>query len=34
LRAVEDAQLEGQIATKTEAAEFVRKKFALGKAKA
>ena len=34
LRAVEDAQLEGQIATKTEAAELVRKKFGLGKAKA
>jgi putative nucleotidyltransferase with HDIG domain len=33
LRAVEDAQLEGQIATKTEAAELVRKKFGLGKAK-
>jgi tRNA nucleotidyltransferase/poly(A) polymerase len=28
LRAVEDAQLEGQIATKDEAEEFVRKKFA------
>jgi putative nucleotidyltransferase with HDIG domain len=33
LRAVEDAQLEGQIATKTEAEEFVRKKFALRKGK-
>ncbi|MGC1617491.1 MAG: CCA tRNA nucleotidyltransferase [Candidatus Acidiferrum sp.] len=29
LRAVEDAQLEGQIATKAEAEEFVRKKFGL-----
>ena len=34
LRAVEDAQLEGQIASKEEAEEFVRKKFALRKAKA
>jgi tRNA nucleotidyltransferase/poly(A) polymerase len=34
LRAVEDAQLEGQIATKTEAEEFVRKKFALRRANA
>jgi poly(A) polymerase len=34
LRAVEDAQLEGQIRTKEEAADFVRKKFALRRAKA
>jgi tRNA nucleotidyltransferase/poly(A) polymerase len=34
LRAVEDAQLEGQIATKKEAEEFVRKKFALKVARA
>jgi poly(A) polymerase len=34
LRAVEDAQLEGRIASKEEAQEFVRKKFALKKAKA
>jgi poly(A) polymerase len=34
LRAVEDAQLEGQIRTKHEAEEFVRKKFASKKAKA
>ena len=34
LRAVEDAQLEGQIATKQEAEEFVLKRFALRKAKA
>jgi len=34
LRAVEDAQLEGQIGTKEEAEEYVRKKFALKKAKA
>ena len=34
LRAVEDAQLEGQIASKEEAEEFVRKKFALKRAKA
>jgi poly(A) polymerase len=34
LRAVEDAQLEGQIAMKAEAEEFVRKRFALRKAKA
>jgi tRNA nucleotidyltransferase/poly(A) polymerase len=34
LGAVEDAQLEGQITTKTEAEEFVRKRFALRKAKA
>jgi poly(A) polymerase len=34
LRAVEDAQLEGQIKTKEEAEEFVRKKFALKRAKA
>jgi len=34
LRAVEDAQLEGQIASKQEAEEFVRKKFALKRAKA
>ena len=34
LRAVEDAQLEGQIRTKEEAEEFVRKKFALKRAKA
>jgi len=33
LRAVEDAQLEGQIATKEEAQEFVRKKFALNRAR-
>jgi poly(A) polymerase len=33
LRAVEDAQLEGQIATKGEAQEFVRKKFALNRAR-
>jgi hypothetical protein len=33
LRAVEDAQLEGQIRTKHEAEEFVRKKFASKKAK-
>jgi len=31
---VEDAQLEGQIATKEEAEEFVRKKFALKRARA
>jgi len=31
LRAVEDAQLEGQIATKEDAQEFVRKKFALNR---
>ena len=29
LRAVEDAQLEGQVTTKVEAEELVRKKFAL-----
>jgi poly(A) polymerase len=34
LSAVEDAQLEGQIKTKEEAEEFVRKKFALKRAKA
>jgi putative nucleotidyltransferase with HDIG domain len=34
LRAVEDAQLEGQIASKQEAEEFVRKKFASKQAKA
>ena len=34
LRAVEDAQLEGQIRTKEEAEEYVRKKFALKRAKA
>jgi tRNA nucleotidyltransferase/poly(A) polymerase len=34
LRAVEDAQLEGQIASKEEAEEFVSKKFALKRAKA
>jgi tRNA nucleotidyltransferase/poly(A) polymerase len=34
LRAVEDAQLEGQIRTKQEAEEFVRKRFASKKAKA
>ena len=34
LRAVEDAQLEGQIASNEEAREFVRKKFALKRAKA
>jgi poly(A) polymerase len=34
LRAVEDAQLEGQITTRLEAEELVRKKFALNKAKA
>jgi poly(A) polymerase len=34
LRAVEDAQLEGQIGTKHEAEEFVRKKYALKRAKA
>jgi tRNA nucleotidyltransferase/poly(A) polymerase len=34
LRAVEDAQLEGQIASKQEAQELVRKKFALKRAKA
>jgi poly(A) polymerase len=34
LRAVEDAQLEGQIRSKHEAEEFVRKKFALKQAKA
>jgi len=34
LRAVEDAQLEGHIASKEEAEEFVRKKFALKRAKA
>ena len=34
LRAIEDAQLEGQIGTKPEAEEFVRKKFASKKAKA
>jgi poly(A) polymerase len=34
LRAVEDAQLEGLIATKAEAEEYVRKKFALKGAKA
>jgi poly(A) polymerase len=34
LRAVEDAQLEGQIVTKEEAKELVRKKFALKRAKA
>src|SRR5579863_667378 len=34
LRAVEDAQLEGQIGTKHEAEEFVRKKFALKRVKA
>lgn len=33
LRAVEDAQLEGQISTKTEAEEFVRKRFALKRAR-
>jgi hypothetical protein len=31
---VEDAQLEGQIVSKREAEEFVRKKFALKRAKA
>ena len=34
LRAVEDAQLEGQIWTKEEAEEFVRKKFVLRGARA
>jgi hypothetical protein len=34
LRAVEDAQLEGQIASKSEAEEFVRKRFVLKGAKA
>ncbi len=34
LRAVEDAQLEGQIASKEEAEEFVRRRFALRRAKA
>ena len=34
LRAVEDAQLEGQIRSKEEAEAFVRKRFALRKAKA
>jgi poly(A) polymerase len=34
LRAVEDAQLEGQIRSKEEAREFVRRKFALKRAKA
>jgi putative nucleotidyltransferase with HDIG domain len=34
LRAVEDAQLEGQIRSKEEAEEFVRKKFALKRVKA
>jgi hypothetical protein len=34
LGAVEDAQLEGQIRTKTEAEEFVRKSFILQKPKA
>jgi poly(A) polymerase len=34
LKAVEDAQLEGQIASKQEAAEFVKKKFALKQTKA
>ena len=34
LRAVEDAQLESQIASKEEAEEFVRKRFALKRAKA
>jgi poly(A) polymerase len=34
LRAVEDAQLEGQVRTKEEAEEFVRKRFALRRAKA
>jgi hypothetical protein len=34
LRAVEDAQLEGQVTTRLEAEELVRKKFALNKAKA
>jgi tRNA nucleotidyltransferase/poly(A) polymerase len=34
LRAVEDAQLEGQVTTKPEAEELVRKKFVLKKAKA
>jgi putative nucleotidyltransferase with HDIG domain len=34
LSAVEDAQLEGQITTKTEAEEFVRKRFVLRKSKA
>ena len=34
LRAVEDAQLDGQIASKSEAEEYVRKKFALKGAKA
>ncbi|MGC2673593.1 MAG: hypothetical protein WA299_17155, partial [Candidatus Acidiferrum sp.] len=34
LKAVEDAQLEGEIATKSEAEEFVRKRFALKRAKA
>ena len=34
LNALEDAQLEGQIKTKEEAEEFVRKKFALKRAKA
>jgi hypothetical protein len=34
LRAVEDAQLEGQVTTKLEAEELVRKKFALNKVKA
>jgi putative nucleotidyltransferase with HDIG domain len=34
LRAIEDAQLEGQIASKQQAEEFVKKKFALKQAKA
>ncbi len=34
LRAVEDAQLEGLLATKAEAEEFVRKRFSLRRAKA
>jgi hypothetical protein len=34
LRALEDAQLEGQVTTKLEAEELVRKKFVLKKAKA
>jgi hypothetical protein len=34
LRAVEDAQLEGQVTTRLEAEELVRRKFALKKARA
>lgn len=34
LRAVEDAQLEGLVSTRGQAQEFVRRRFALGKAKA